>query len=187
MKPVIIIAILAVGAVLGVLLTSSQDIENRSMPPKADELFYQYASYVDHRHQFLSAWENEKITDQEYMQELKKLEINLLVLKEDYFAKDWAPSELFDVTDVTDFIEEIRGEIESIEILQMIEDAAISEQNVSIPDTQNNCDPSYPDVCITSYPPDLDCGEIGYSNFRVVGSDPHGFDRDNDGIGCESG
>jgi len=49
-----------------------------------------------------------------------------------------------------------------------------------------SCDPSYPDVCIAPYPPDLDCGEIGYSNFRVVGSDPHGFDRDNDGIGCES-
>jgi len=49
-----------------------------------------------------------------------------------------------------------------------------------------DCDPSYPDVCIAPYPPDLDCGEIGYSNFRVIGSDPHGFDRDNDGIGCES-
>ena len=52
--------------------------------------------------------------------------------------------------------------------------------------TQSSCDPSYPDVCIPPYPPDLDCGEIGYSNFRVVGNDPHGFDRDNDGIGCES-
>ena len=52
--------------------------------------------------------------------------------------------------------------------------------------TQPSCDPSYPDVCIPPYPPDLDCGEIGYSNFRVVGNDPHGFDRDNDGIGCES-
>ncbi|MBT5171326.1 MAG: hypothetical protein HOL90_03520 [Candidatus Nitrosopelagicus sp.] len=51
---------------------------------------------------------------------------------------------------------------------------------------KNNCDPSYPDVCIAIYPPDLDCGEIGYSNFKVEGSDPHGFDRDNDGIGCES-
>ncbi|MCH6586422.1 MAG: lamin tail domain-containing protein [Thaumarchaeota archaeon] len=50
----------------------------------------------------------------------------------------------------------------------------------------SNCDPSYPDVCIPPYPPDLNCGEIGYSNFRVVGNDPHGFDRDNDGIGCES-
>jgi len=52
--------------------------------------------------------------------------------------------------------------------------------------SENGCDPSYPDVCIPPYPPDLDCGEIGYSNFRVVGNDPHGFDRDNDGIGCES-
>ena len=33
---------------------------------------------------------------------------------------------------------------------------------------------------------DLDCGEILFANFRVIGDDPHGFDRDNDGIGCES-
>ena len=52
--------------------------------------------------------------------------------------------------------------------------------------TTKDCDSSYPDVCIPAYPPDLDCGEIGYSNFRVVGSDPHGFDGDKDGIGCES-
>jgi len=55
-----------------------------------------------------------------------------------------------------------------------------------VPAVENNCDSSYPDVCIDQYPPDLDCGEIGYSNFRVEGSDPHGFDGDNDGIGCES-
>lgn len=49
-----------------------------------------------------------------------------------------------------------------------------------------NCDPSYPTVCIPPPPPDLDCGEIGYRNFTVVGSDPHGFDGDSDGVGCES-
>jgi len=54
-------------------------------------------------------------------------------------------------------------------------------------DSAPSCDPSYPDVCIAPYPPDLDCDEIYYSNFRVVGSDPHGFDKDNDGIGCEVG
>lgn len=48
-----------------------------------------------------------------------------------------------------------------------------------------SCDESYPSVCIKPYPPDLDCGEIAYSNFMVTGSDPHGFDRDKDGIGCE--
>ncbi len=31
---------------------------------------------------------------------------------------------------------------------------------------QSDCDPSYPAICIPSYPPDLDCGEIGYSNFN---------------------
>ncbi len=51
---------------------------------------------------------------------------------------------------------------------------------------ENNCDPSYPDVCIPYFPPDLDCGEIQYTNFKVLPPDPHGFDRDNDGIGCES-
>jgi len=53
------------------------------------------------------------------------------------------------------------------------------------PTNENQCDPSYPDVCIPPYPPDLDCGEISYRNFKVLPPDPHGFDGDNDGIGCE--
>jgi micrococcal nuclease len=48
------------------------------------------------------------------------------------------------------------------------------------------CDQNYPTVCIPPYPPDLDCGNIPYRNFSVPGYDPHGFDRDNDGIGCET-
>lgn len=48
-----------------------------------------------------------------------------------------------------------------------------------------NCDPSYPTVCIPSPPPDLDCDQISYRRFQVVGSDPHRFDGDHDGIGCE--
>jgi len=47
------------------------------------------------------------------------------------------------------------------------------------------CDPSYPTVCIPEYPPDLDCGEIPYRDFPVSGPDLHGFDADQDGIGCE--
>jgi hypothetical protein len=50
----------------------------------------------------------------------------------------------------------------------------------------NNCDPAYPDVCIPPPPPDLDCGEIPYHDFRVLPPDPHRFDRDKDGIGCET-
>lgn len=49
-----------------------------------------------------------------------------------------------------------------------------------------NCDPSYPAVCIPPPPPDLDCKDIPYKRFAVVGADPHRFDSDGDGIGCES-
>ena len=52
--------------------------------------------------------------------------------------------------------------------------------------TIESCDPSYPDVCIAPSPPDLDCGEIEYRNFKVLQPDPHRFDGDKDGIGCES-
>ncbi|MFL6523502.1 MAG: hypothetical protein ACJ71B_08490, partial [Nitrososphaera sp.] len=49
------------------------------------------------------------------------------------------------------------------------------------------CDSSYPDVCIPSPPPNLNCDDPGIPNdFVVVGSDPHGFDGDNDGIGCDT-
>jgi endonuclease YncB( thermonuclease family) len=47
------------------------------------------------------------------------------------------------------------------------------------------CDPAYPTVCIPPPPPDLDCGQIPYRNFTVLPPDPHHFDRDRDGVGCE--
>jgi hypothetical protein len=53
-----------------------------------------------------------------------------------------------------------------------------------------NCAPSYPTVCIPPPPPDLDCNQIPYRNFTVrydvPDPDPHRFDGDHDGIGCES-
>ncbi len=48
------------------------------------------------------------------------------------------------------------------------------------------CHPSYPDVCIPPPPPDLDCGHILHRNFRVLPPDPHRFDGNRDGIGCET-
>jgi micrococcal nuclease len=50
-----------------------------------------------------------------------------------------------------------------------------------------NCDrQSYPDACIPPYPPDLDCDDVSATAFAVRPPDPHGFDGDADGIGCES-
>ena len=51
--------------------------------------------------------------------------------------------------------------------------------------TGPGCDPSYPDVCIAPYPPDLDCRDVVVRRFQVLPPDPHNFDGDHDGIGCE--
>ena len=50
-----------------------------------------------------------------------------------------------------------------------------------------SCDPSYPDFCIP--PPsevgDLDCADVAGAMFTVYQPDPHYFDGDYDGYGCE--
>ena len=58
------------------------------------------------------------------------------------------------------------------------------------PPPAGDCAASYPDVCIPLPPPHLECSDIPYSNFRVLWNvkrpDPQHFDRDRNGIGCES-
>ena len=51
---------------------------------------------------------------------------------------------------------------------------------------RTSCDPSYPTVCIPPPPPDLDCADVPHRNFAVRGPDPHRFDGEGDGLGCES-
>ena len=69
---------------------------------------------------------------------------------------------------------------------------ATDDESVSEPPSQRvgesnpACDPSYPYVSIPPPPPDLGCAEIPETDFRVTGDDPHYFDRDNNGIGCDS-
>ncbi len=48
------------------------------------------------------------------------------------------------------------------------------------------CHQSYPDFCIPPPPPDLDCSDVSRRNFTVLSPDPHGFDGDGDGVGCEA-
>ncbi|MEX0764228.1 MAG: thermonuclease family protein [Nitrosopumilaceae archaeon] len=57
-------------------------------------------------------------------------------------------------------------------------------QQGTSPQTTSNCDPNYSGACIPINSPDLDCADVG-KNIKVTGSDPHGLDRDGDGIGCE--
>ncbi|MBA4375801.1 MAG: hypothetical protein C0401_06475 [Anaerolinea sp.] len=54
------------------------------------------------------------------------------------------------------------------------------------PAPSGNCSPAYPSVCIPPAPPDLDCKDVPFKRFKVLPPDPHNFDRDGDGIGCES-
>lgn len=54
------------------------------------------------------------------------------------------------------------------------------------PTSGPGCHASYPTVCIPPPPPDLDCKHISYRRFKVLPPDPHNFDSDHDGIGCET-
>jgi beta-lactam-binding protein with PASTA domain len=47
---------------------------------------------------------------------------------------------------------------------------------IVVAQSPSSCDPSYPDVCIPPYPPALNCSDVPFTNIRVTGSDPHGFD-----------
>jgi micrococcal nuclease len=53
------------------------------------------------------------------------------------------------------------------------------------PIARSACDPAYPTVCIPPPPPDLDCADVSYRRFRVLPPDPHRFDGEGDGVGCE--
>jgi endonuclease YncB( thermonuclease family) len=56
------------------------------------------------------------------------------------------------------------------------------------PPPSGKCDANYSGGCVPPYPPDLDCADIralGIAPVRVIGSDPHRLDGDNDGLGCE--
>jgi hypothetical protein len=57
----------------------------------------------------------------------------------------------------------------------------------ALPTRGANCSPAYPTVCIAPPPPDLDCKDIPYRRFVVLPPDPHRFDSDHNGLGCEQG
>jgi len=57
---------------------------------------------------------------------------------------------------------------------------------VPVPPPAAGCDASYPDFCIPPGPPDLDCADVSERRFTVLAPDPHGFDGNKDGVGCQS-
>jgi len=105
-------------------------------------------------------------------QEQEPAERNLEVIIEDAASSKSPPS-----TPVEQLTEPIQ---------QQVPAPGFEDVPEMIVELENTCDSSYPDLCITPWPPDLDCDQIQFSNFKVLPDDPHGFDGDNDGIGCES-
>jgi hypothetical protein len=67
------------------------------------------------------------------------------------------------------------------------EESPTVEEPLAEETEETACDSSYPDMCIPPPLPNLTYDDVGARNFEVVPPDPHGFDGDNDGIGCESG
>ena len=51
--------------------------------------------------------------------------------------------------------------------------------------SEGGCSSAYPDFCIAPPPPDLDCADVSGRRFTVRPPDPHRFDADADGLGCE--
>jgi hypothetical protein len=64
-----------------------------------------------------------------------------------------------------------------------LSDAAAPTEQAGVP--LEKCSPAYPDFCIPPPPPDLDCQDVGRKRFTVLPPDPHRFDADHDGLGCE--
>jgi hypothetical protein len=64
---------------------------------------------------------------------------------------------------------------------QMQKDAASAEPAPA--SSGGGCDPNY-SGCVPAYPPDVNCPDVN-GPVQVIGSDPHGLDRDGDGVACE--
>ena len=63
---------------------------------------------------------------------------------------------------------------------------ATPEPAPAVPAPVAQCDSNYSGVCVPLSNRDLDCKDIPAKKFQSTGNDPHGFDRDKDGIACES-
>lgn len=69
--------------------------------------------------------------------------------------------------------------------IAIVETVTSMPTETAIPISAGNCSAAYPDFCIPAPPPDLDCDDIPQKEFTVLQPDPHKFDREQDGIGCE--
>lgn len=114
------------------------------------------------------------------------------------FVGDAAAAEMWDAADQND--DALRGACEDIAATDPdrlavmsagwdVTQRAVRDAAASAPTTaaDRRCDPSYPAMCIRMDEPDLDCSNVGATEFPVQPPDRHGFDTDGDGFGCVPG
>jgi uncharacterized protein YraI len=86
------------------------------------------------------------------------------------------------------------GESVPVSAEPVVEDVVVAEPVAAEPVSEEpvplaaDCDPSYPDLCIPAGSADLNCDYVfglGLSHITVYPPDPHGFDGNSDGVGCE--
>ncbi|MGB9639909.1 MAG: thermonuclease family protein [Anaerolineales bacterium] len=107
--------------------------------------------------------------------------INLILVKEGYARAERYPPD----TACNNLFQQAQTEAQKNHLgIWGITTPPTSNQTNQQP-TPTQCDPAYPTVCIPPPPPDLDCKDISYRNFKVLPPDPHYFDGDKNGIGCE--
>lgn len=79
------------------------------------------------------------------------------------------------------------GEQDPDRLARISQEWEVTQRAMAPPSTDSRCDPSYPAMCIRMDAPDLDCSNIGATQFPVVPPDRHELDTDHDGFGCVPG
>lgn len=77
-------------------------------------------------------------------------------------------------------LNQTRSKLSQVQSVPVAASAPVAQASTS----GSGCDPNYSGSCVPNVSYDLDCDDISGS-VNVVGSDPHGFDGDGDGSGCE--
>ena len=83
-----------------------------------------------------------------------------------------------------DFLSNINRSVQGVIESKRYSVKSSNNRSKTIEQSNKNCSPAYPGVCIPPLPPDLNCGDISYRNFKVLPPDPHNFDGNKDGIAC---
>jgi hypothetical protein len=68
----------------------------------------------------------------------------------------------------------------------LCDDSSSSDGGSDGSTASDGCDSNYEGACVPTDQGDVDCGDLGETDFDSVGDDPDSLDADGDGVACES-